>query len=77
MHKDNPLILTFDFSSETSEIRKQWDDVVKVRNCFSKAVDQESHIQQNDLSKMKIHELYLSRVMKKKKKGTKDPSRRG
>lgn len=68
-------MLTFDILPETTEIRKQWDHVFKVLNCFSNPVNQESHLQLNDPPKRKIHELYLNRVINKKKKETKDPSR--
>lgn len=73
--KENPLILIFDFSSETTEVIKQWDDVFKALNCFSKAVNQESYTQQNYPPKRKIHELYLSEVIKENKKETEDLSR--
>lgn len=50
MHK-RPLAEWTDFSSETRETRREWDDSFKGPK--EKSVNQKFHIQQNCLSKMK------------------------
>lgn len=45
-------IIRVDFSLETTKIRRQWNDTVKVLK--EKTVNQEFYVKQNYLSKIKV-----------------------